>query len=127
MKKAIKLAVIAALLTVVAVSCTTVSFQGIQAQKDLPAYTVVGQFEKVITDPAILGNAGGIKLIPLGDADERIFTYIQDEITKWSGDAAINVTIEYQATFVDILLNALTAGIYAPSHIVIKGTVVNYN
>jgi hypothetical protein len=51
---------------------------------------------------------------------------IQNAIRDKGGDAAINVTIEHQASFVDILLGAITSGIYAPGNVIITGTIVKY-
>lgn len=108
-------------------SCTTVSFQGIQAVKDMPNFTVVGDFEKTFTDIGILGAPGGYALITLDDKDERIFVYIQEEIQKLSGDGAINVDIEYGASLLQILVGGFTSGIIAPSRITIRGTVVKFS
>jgi uncharacterized membrane protein YjgN (DUF898 family) len=37
------------------------------------------------------------------------------------------VTIEYQASFVNILLNIVTLNIYAPAEAHVTGTIVKYN
>jgi hypothetical protein len=51
---------------------------------------------------------------------------IQKAIRDKNGDAAINVTIEHQASFVDIILNAVTSYIYAPSLVIVSGTIIKY-
>lgn len=124
MKKALPIVIVA--LLVVLVSCQTVTFQGIQAVKDMDSFTVVGDFERRIKDHRVIGGAGGFALLPLGQPDKDIFDVIQKEITKYSGDAAINVEIDYGFTLIDLLLNGFTAGVYAPSTITVKGTVVKY-
>ncbi len=107
-------------------SCTTVSFQGMQMTKDVPSFNVVGEFEKVVAHNGIIGNAAGYKLIQMNDNDERIFSIITDEIQKKGGDAAIDVTIEYRADILDILITGVTFSLFSPSDIVIKGTIIKY-
>ena len=59
--------------------------------------------------------------------NDSIRDVIQQEIENRSGDAAINVKVVYESTFLDILANAVTFGIYAPTTAIITGTVVSYN
>ena len=115
-----------ALVVLLFASCTTVSFQGMQMTKDVPSFNVVGEFEKVIAHNGLIGAAAGYKLIKLNDNDQRIFSIITDEIQKKGGDAAIDVTIEYRADILDILITGITFSIYSPSDIVIKGTIIKY-
>ena len=110
--------------------CTTFKFSGAQVTAEFPAYTSVGTFEVTIWVNKFLGLApGGATLFNVtADAmDAPIYDAIQREIHKYSGDAAVNVTIEYRASFVDILLTGLTAGIYAPTEARITGTIVKYS
>ncbi len=115
-----------AIVVLFAASCTTVSFQGMQMTKDVPSFNVVGEFEKVVAHNGVIGNAAGYKLIQLNDNDERIFSIITDEIQKKGGDAAIDVTIEYRADILDILITGITFSLYSPSDIIIKGTIIKY-
>lgn len=110
------------------VSCTTFQVSGVQMNKETPSYQAVGQFEKKIVVNEFLGNSGGINLLNVTatNMDEKIFDAIRREIEKFSGDAAVNVTIKYEATFIDLLLNVLTASIYAPAHATISGTIVKF-
>jgi hypothetical protein len=119
MRKAVLLG--CAVVVLLIAGCQTVTFQGIQAVKQVPAYTVVKDFSLTIADPHLLAG-----LLPMGQPDRRIFTYIQDEITKLSGDAAIDVELDYGFTVVDYLLSVVTGSIYSPRTITIKGTVVKY-
>lgn len=119
MRKALLLG--GAVLMLLLAGCQTVTFQGIQAVKQVPAYTVVKDFSITIADPHLIAG-----LVPMGQPDQRIFTYIQDEINKLSGDAAINVELDYGFTVIDYVLTVLTANIYSPRTITIKGTVVKY-
>ncbi len=111
------------------VGCTTFKFSGAQVTTQLPAYTSVGTFDITVWVNEFLGSSGGENLFNLSaDAmDAPIYDAIQREIHKYSGDAAVNVTIEYNASFVDILLNAVTSGIWAPAEAHITGTVVKYS
>ena len=45
---------------------------------------------------------------------------------KYTADAAVNVTVEYRASFVNLLLNGLTFGIWAPARAHVTGTIVKY-
>jgi hypothetical protein len=117
---------ILALALILLASCTTVSFQGMQMTKDVPSFNVVGEFEKTISQHAIIGGWSGGSLVKMSDNDERIFSIITDEVQKKGGDAAIDVTIEYGAGFVDLLLNAVTLSIYNPGKIKISGTIIKY-
>jgi len=110
------------------VSCTTFQVSGVQMNKETPLFQAVGQFEKTIVVNEFLGNSGGINLLNVTatNMDEKIFDAIRREIEMFSGDAAVNVTIKYEATFIDLLLNVLTASIYAPAHATISGTIVKF-
>ncbi len=109
--------------------CTTFKFSGAQVTTQLPAYTSVGTFDITVWVNEFLGSSGGANLfnVTADSMDAPIYDAIQREIHKYSGDAAVNVTVEYNASFVDILLNALTVGIYAPAEARITGTVVKYS
>ena len=115
------LAPLAAGLILLVAGCQTVTFQGIQAVKEVPSYTVVKDFHVIIKDPHLISG-----LVPLGQPDQRIFSYIQDEITKLSGDAAINVELDYGFTLIDFLVTSITGGFFTPRTITISGTVVKY-
>jgi hypothetical protein len=117
-------------LAVVALSsCTSFQFSGAQVTKQIPSYNSVGTFDTTVSVHKFLGNSAGTNLLNVtSDAtDPVIYDAIQREIQKYTGDAAVNVTIVYRANFVDILLNGLTLGIYAPAHAQITGTIVKYS
>lgn len=116
-----KIVVLAIFVSLFAIGCTTVDFQGIQAVKDMPSFTVVGEFKKDISDPHLISG-----LLPLGQPDHDAFRYIQDEISKLSGDAAINVNLKYHVTFMDMVIGSLTGQLYSPRTITISGTVVKF-
>ncbi len=121
------LVVLAAIVLGMFAACTTVSFEGLQMQKDLQNYTVIKDFKRTITDPRLIGYGTSWALIPLARPDKAIFDTIRSEINKVSGDAAIDVTISYGITLIDWLLNGFTGGLYSPRTITISGTIVKMN
>ncbi|MEM5948030.1 hypothetical protein WKV44_05700 [Spirochaetia bacterium 38H-sp] len=88
----------------------------------------MGEFDITVKVNEFLGNSGGTNLLNLSaDAmDTAIYDAIQREIQKYTGDAAVNVIIEYKAEFLDLLLNNFTFGIYAPATAHVTGTIVKY-
>jgi hypothetical protein len=127
MKKAARLVVLAAVVLLVA-SCTTFKMSGIQQNETMPSYESVGEFETTVAVHEFLGASGGANLFNASATamDNAIYDAIRREIQKYSGDAAVNVTVEYQATFIDMLLNGITSGIYAPAKAKISGVIVKY-
>lgn len=109
--------------------CTTFKFSGAAVTPRLSSYTKVGSFHITVKINKFLGNSGGMTLFNVtADAtDGPIYDAIQREIQMHSADAAIDVAINYQATFVDLLLNYITAGIYAPATAEVSGTLITYN
>lgn len=127
MKKLLKVASIL-IIGLAMASCTTFKFEGTQITKELPSYTNVGTFEITVKVSEFLGSSGGANLLNVtSDAmNTKIFDAIQREIQKASADAAINVSIEYKASFIDMILNSMTFSLYAPATAVVKGTLVKY-
>jgi hypothetical protein len=127
MRKAIQILAVLAAVVLIA-SCTTFQVSGVQMNNETPSYQSVGEFEKTIAVHEFLGSPGGTNLLNVTatNMDEEIFDAIRREIEKFSGDAAVNVVIKYEATFVDILLNGVTFGAYAPAHATITGTIVKF-
>lgn len=127
MKKLLKVASIL-IIGLAMASCTTFKFEGAQITKELPSYTNVGTFEITVKVSEFLGSSGGANLLNVtSDAmNTKIFDAIQREIQKASADAAINVSIEYKASFIDMILNSMTFSLYAPATAVVKGTLVKY-
>jgi hypothetical protein len=127
MKKAFRYLALAAIVLLVA-SCTTFQMSGIQQNENMPSYQRVGEFETTVMVNEFLGSSGGANLVNVTatNMDNEIYDAIRREIQKYSGDAAVNVTVEYQASFVDLLLNGVTFGLYAPAHAKISGVIVKY-
>ena len=127
MKKLLKLAAVLLVIGMIA-SCTTFQLSGIQITKDIPSYQTVGEFEIKVKVTEFLGVAGGPNLLNVtSDAmDNKIYDAIQREIQKYTADAAVNVTVEYQATFINLLLNGITGSIVAPATANVTGVLVKY-
>ncbi|MDZ7793943.1 MAG: hypothetical protein U5P10_09710 [Spirochaetia bacterium] len=127
MKKAVLITGVV-LMVLFAASCTTFQLSGIQMNEDMPSYQTVGEFKTSVMVNEFLGSSGGANFVNATSTamDNPIYDAVRREINKYSGDAAVNVTVKYEATFVDLLLNGLTWGVYAPAHAKIEGTVVKY-
>jgi hypothetical protein len=109
-------------------SCTTFKASGLSYSLKPSTTTVIGNFKSEIWVHEFFGASGGANLFNISaDATEGpVKQAIQNAIVEKGGDAAINVTIEHQASFVDILLNAVTSSIYAPGMVIVSGTIVKY-
>ncbi len=127
MKKTVRFLAIAVVILLVA-SCTTFKMSGVQQNENTPSYQTVGEFETTVMVNEFIGSPGGTNLLNItaDNMDNEIYDAIRREIQKYSGDAAVNVTVKYQATFIDFLLSGITGGIYAPAHAKINGTIVKY-
>lgn len=127
-KTSIKLLGVLLLVALVA-GCTTFRMSGVQIVEDMPSMQPIGDFETDVKVHEFIGNSGGANLFNLTatNMDNEIYDAIRREVERRSGDAAINVTIEYKASFIDLLLNGFTFGLYAPATATISGTVVSYN
>lgn len=127
LKSVLMLIVIAMVLLVS--SCTTFQVSGLQITKDMPSYDTVGEFDITVKVMEFLGSPGGANLfnVTADKMDTEIYDAIQREIDKFSGDAAVNVEIEYIATAGGILANGLTGSILAPAQAHITGVIVKFN
>jgi hypothetical protein len=124
--KALKWVAVLVVAAAVLASCTTFKASGLSYTLKAQKTTVVGDFRTEVWVHQFLGSSGGAKLLNLtADAMEGpVKEAIQNAIRDKNGDAAINVTIEYQASFVNLLLNGITSGIYAPAMAIVSGTIV---
>lgn len=128
MKRMLKVAAVMVALLAVA-GCTTFQLSGVNIVEDMPAMSPIGDFETTVKVHELLGSAGGANLVNVTATamDDEIYDAIRREVQRRSGDAAINVQIRYEASFIDLLLNGVTFGIYAPATATISGTVVSYD
>lgn len=109
--------------------CTTFQMSGLQVVEDMPSMQPLGDFETTVKVHEFIGSSGGTNLFNATATamDNEIYDAIRREVERRSGDAAINVTVQYEAKFLDLLLNGITFGIYAPATATVSGTVVSYN
>lgn len=125
----IYIAAAVALVALFAASCTTFKFEGAQITREIPSYNTVGTFDITVKIHEFLGVSGGANVLNVSadGMNTKIYDAIQREIQKFTGDAAVNVSIEYKAGFIDMLLNGFTWGVYAPATARVKGSIVKYN
>ena len=119
--------VLTAVALFLAVGCTTFKASGLAY---VPAgsakYTVVGNFNTSVWVHEFLGSSGGAKLanITAEATDGPVTNAIEAAIKEKGGTSAINITIVHQASLVNLILNGLTGGLYAPSMVIVSGTVI---
>lgn len=125
----IKTLIMLLLVVLVLASCTTFKVSGVQVTREIPSYQVVGEFEITVKVFELLGLSGGANLFnaTADKMDTAIYDAIQREIQKYTGDAAVNITIEYRASAGNIIVNGLTGTIAAPAQAIVTGTVVKYS
>ena len=121
--------IVLVVLAVVLSSCTTFKLSGVQVTKEIPSYETVGTFDVSIKVNEFLGSPGGANFNNYSaDAmDTVIYDAIQREIQKFTGDAAVNVVIEYKAEFIDMLFAGFTGNLYSPATAYISGVIVKYS
>lgn len=126
--KKVKLINLFIIIFIILSGCTTAKFSNLQLTKELPTFEVVEDFEKTVKINKFLGFSAGKTLLNLGEDNTKdpVFDAIQREIAKVGGDAAVDITITYGASFADLLLNTITGTIYSPAYVKITGTVVKY-
>ncbi|NNM66703.1 MAG: hypothetical protein HKM06_01695 [Spirochaetales bacterium] len=124
--KALKMSLILALVVLAVTSCTTFKASGLSYTTAPAQQTSLGTFHTEVWVNGFLGASGGTKLFNISSdfTDQAVKDAIQKEIAAKGGTAAVDVTIENQASFVDIILNAITDDLYAPSNLIISGTIV---
>ena len=124
--KALKLSLLFGVAALVLASCMTFKASGLSVMPADSKYQVLGSFTTTVWVNEFLGSPGGAKLLNItADAtDPLVAAAIDREIKAKGGTAAVEVTIVHRASFFNLLLAAVTAGIYAPSVVEISGTVV---
>jgi hypothetical protein len=108
--------------------CTTFRASNLATTSAKPKTRELGTFTTSVLVNEFFGNSGGINLFNITSAkmDAICQEALQAEIFKLGGDAAVDVTIEYRASFGNLLLNIITCGIWAPATLELNGTVVKY-
>ena len=109
-----------------AISCRTFQVSGLEASMQGNSGNVVGTFDTKVWVHKFLGTSGGRNLFNITSAatDAVVIDAVRREIMNYGGDRAVNVKIEYKASFVDMLANGITGSLWAPATVRITGTVV---
>jgi hypothetical protein len=118
--------IIGILFIIVISSCTAFQIDGLEVHKTPTQGTVIGDFSTTVSISKFCGVAGGVNLFNITSkaTDPKIIQAIQAEINNRDGTSAVGVKIVYKATFVNYLLNVITATIYAPSTAIVTGTII---
>ncbi len=120
-------ALLLAVALVLVIGCTTFKASGLSyTPAGSTKYTIVGDFHTSVWVNEFLGNSGGAKLFNLtADATEGpVKDAIETAIKEKGGTGAVNITIMHQASFINLILNGITSGLYAPSMVIVSGTVI---
>jgi hypothetical protein len=107
-------------------SCTSFQISGVEVAAQPVPGDVLGTFDIKVSAFKMLGGAAGVTLFnTMSNAtDPKIINAIRAEVAKLGGSKAVNVRIEYRASFIQLFLNGITAGIIAPATAHVTGTVV---
>ena len=111
--------------------CATIALDGRSAEHKIEMTASGEKPYEVIKSFSINDKAAWIiGLIPVnlpaGDNNTYLGTLLDQQVREADGDGAINVKIRAQNQFVDILLNAVTLGIYYPRTVTISGDIIKY-
>ena len=111
---------------VVITSCTTFQVSGVEIARQTRAENSIGDFDITVRVNQFFGLSGCLKYanVTAHAMDPIISDAISGEIARQGGNRAVNVEIEYRASFLDLLLNTATLRIWSPARVRITGTVV---
>jgi hypothetical protein len=108
--------------------CTTFQASGLQMGLVINGqrYERVGFFSDKIWTNKFLGAASGATLFNLSSnaTDPKVREVVEQNIKKYAGDGAVDVKITYGPSFLQLLLNCITFGIWNPGTATVEGTVV---
>lgn len=124
MKKNLIVVALCALLVVLFASCTTFTFAN--AGYGTFKGAELGTFDITVKNMEFLGIPGSVNLanITQGKGQEAVAAAIQAEIDALGGSAAINVTVEQNASVLNLILGYVTGYIIAGEEIHVTGTVI---
>ena len=124
MKKNLLIVALCAVLVVLFASCTTFSFAN--AGYGTFKGTELGQFDITVKSMEFLGYPGSVNLanITQGTGQDAVAAAIQAEIDALGGTAAINVTVEQNASVINLILASVTGSIVAGEEVHVTGTVI---
>ncbi len=126
MKKKILFGALVACFLTVITACTSFKATGLSFGAFEGEF--VGTFETTVTVWKFLGDSACTTLFNVTEdaIAPAVKNAIREELEALGADAAINVTIEQKATFIDMLANGISGSILAPEHITIKGTAIRF-
>ena len=129
MRKKMFLILVVACAGIIITACTSFQASGLQVGMSSSGTEVLGNFSTTVYINKFLGSAAGTNLFNLGAnaTSGPIRDAIDKEIQKKGGTAAINVSIKYSASLLQIILNTITGTIWAPATITISGTIIRQN
>jgi hypothetical protein len=90
---------------------------------------ILGDFTTRVYINKFLGTSGGTNFLNLSShaTDGPIRNAIDAQIREKGGTAAINISIRYGSNPLQWFLNNITGTIWAPSTVVISGTIIKQN
>jgi hypothetical protein len=129
MKNKLFLIVLAACIGIGLMACTTFQASGLQVGMSTSGTEILGDFSTRVYVNKFLGTSGGTNLFNLSAnaTSGPVRDAIDAEIRKKGGTAAINISVKYGSNPLQWFLNYLTFNIWAPSTVVITGTVIRQN
>lgn len=107
-------------------SCTSFQISSLEVAQQLTSGIFVSNFDIEVRIIKFAGGSAGKTLanMKVDETDQAIIDAIKEEVARLGGNRAVNVKIEYSATFLDVLLNVLSLNIYAPAYVRVTGTVI---
>ena len=110
-------------------SCMSFKASDLAVLQKQESMILLGHFDSEVLVSEFLGKSGGTNLFNISAEvmNEKLSVLVWNEIIKKGGNGAINLNIEYKATFLDLLANYLTTGIWAPSHLRVSGDVIKFS
>jgi hypothetical protein len=123
------MAVMALVLGMVTVGCTTFQASGLQMGLVINGqkYEKIGDFsEKEWTNKFLGWGGGGGTLFNLSSSatDPKVREAVEKNVRKLGGDGAIDVRIKYGTNPLQWFLTAITLKIWVPGTVTVSGTVV---
>lgn len=109
-------------------SCTTFKASGLSVILSDDPYDVIGYMDETIHINKFLGTSGGATFANITEdaTDSRINSAVSEQLSKYGGDAIIDMNIKYRASLLDSLGNYITFTLWAPSTAHITGTIIKY-
>lgn len=110
-------------------SCTTFKAENLAVLSPEVDVKILGHFERTVLVSEFLGVSAGANIFNItADAmSDKVNEIVWQEILKRNGNGAINVQIEYSASFLDQIGNYCTGSIWAPAHLKVSGDVIRTN